>query len=53
MKAPTPSEEFRRFESLTRKLVAVPKAEIDAALKKEKQRKARAKKPRRSAAASR
>lgn len=27
------SLEFERFESLTKKLVAVPKAEIDAAMK--------------------
>ena len=28
-KAPQKSEEFRRFEEFTRKLIAVPKKEID------------------------
>ncbi len=47
------SEEYKRFEALTEALVAVPKTEIDAAVKKDKQKKARAKKARRLAAASR
>jgi hypothetical protein len=46
------SEEYERFEALSRKLVTVPKAEIETASKKDKQRKARAKKAR-TAAASR
>jgi hypothetical protein len=48
---PERSEEYERFEALTKKLVAVPKTEIHAAMKKEKQRKARAKKARRPATA--
>jgi hypothetical protein len=47
------SEEYQRFEALTQALVAVPKTEIDAAAKKDKQKKARAKKARRPATASR
>jgi len=43
------SEEYERFEALTKRLVAVPKAEINTAVK-DKQRKARAKKARPAAA---
>lgn len=52
-RADNPSEEYQRFEALTKALVVVPKTEIDAAAKKDKQKKARAKKTRRPAAASR
>jgi hypothetical protein len=36
---------FERFESLTKKLVAVPKAEIDAARKKDKAARSPASRP--------
>ena len=43
--AKPPSEEFRRFEEFARKLMAVPKKEIDAQKAKyEKQKRARKKK---------
>ena len=40
------SEEYQRFEALTKALIAVPKPELDAAVKRDKQqkKKARAKK---------
>ena len=43
---PGRSEEYQRFEALTKALVAVPKTEIEAAAKKDQQKKARAKKAR-------
>jgi hypothetical protein len=49
---PGRSEEYERFEAMTKALIAVPKTEIDAAAKKDKQKKARAK-ARRPATASR
>lgn len=49
---PERSEEYQRFEALTKALIAVPRTEIAAAAKKEKQKKARAK-ARRPATASR
>jgi hypothetical protein len=39
-----PSDDFKRFDDFTRKLMAVPKKEIDAAEKKYQRRKERAKK---------
>jgi hypothetical protein len=38
------SEEYQRFEALTKALIAVPKPEIDTAVKRDKAKKARAKK---------
>ncbi len=46
------SAEYQRFEALTKALVAVSKTEIDTEAKKDKQKKARAKKARRPATAS-
>jgi len=39
-KASAPSEEFRRFEDFTRRLMAVPKKEIDQQKAKYEQKKA-------------
>jgi len=46
MKSPEPdkSVEFERFEALARNLIEVPKHDIKAEMKKDKKKKARAKK---------
>jgi hypothetical protein len=48
---PGRSEEYERFEAMTKKLIEVPKTEIAAAAKKYKRQKARAKRVPRSAPA--
>jgi len=40
-KAPAKSEEFKRFEDFTRRLMAVPKKEIDAEKAKYERKKAK------------
>ena len=47
-----PSEEYRRFESLAKALIAVPKVEVDRAMANDKKKKARTKKARRPSTAS-